>query len=366
MKIVWFVHAVASCWNNGNAHFLRGLGLALQDEGHQVVFCEPAQSWSQENLLQDHGEAALQSFDAAFPSLSVLRYDPAQPDLAQLTDGADLVIAHEWNPAALVSGLGKMRARGASFTLLFHDTHHRAVTDPGAMAGLDLSGYDGVLAFGGAIADVYRRRGWANQVWTLHEAADTATFHPQATATERDLVWVGNWGDEERSAELAEYLITPAETLGLRTDIFGVRYPQEIVESLKSRGIRYRGWLANHQAPAEFARSRLTVHVPRRPYARALPGIPTIRVFEALACGIPLISAPWEDAEQLFPEGCYLAARDGAEMTRQMRAVLADADLRDSLVKKGLAVIAQRHTCRHRAAELIKIHASLSSAQEAA
>ena len=50
-------------------------------------------------------------------------------------------------------------------------------------------------------------------------------------------------------------------------------------------------------------RHRVTVHVPRRPYAQALPGIPTIRVFEALACGIPLVSAPWDDVEGLFRPG---------------------------------------------------------------
>ena len=41
MKVVYFVHAIASCWNNGNAHFLRGVGVALQELGHEVVFCEP-------------------------------------------------------------------------------------------------------------------------------------------------------------------------------------------------------------------------------------------------------------------------------------------------------------------------------------
>lgn len=51
MKICWFVHAVASCWNNGNAHFLRGLGLALQEAGHDVLFLEPQNSWSDTNLI---------------------------------------------------------------------------------------------------------------------------------------------------------------------------------------------------------------------------------------------------------------------------------------------------------------------------
>src|SRR5947199_212583 len=94
MKIRWFVHAVSSCWNNGNA-------------------------------------------------------------------------------------LGTMRAGGASFLLLFQDTHHRAASDPAEMARFDLSGYDGVLAFGASIAQLYRSRGWAERVWTFHEAADTSTFYPR-------------------------------------------------------------------------------------------------------------------------------------------------------------------------------------------
>jgi spore maturation protein CgeB len=54
---------------------------------------------------------------------------------------------------------------------------------------------------------------------------------------------------------------------------------------------------------------------------QALPGIPTIRVFEAFACGLPLVCAAWEDAEGLFTPGeDYLVAHDGREMTRQMRA----------------------------------------------
>ena len=55
--------------------------------------------------------------------------------------------------------------------------------------------------------------------------------------------------------------------------------------------------------PTSFAQHRMTIHVPRRPYVEALPGIPTIRVFEALACGIPLVSAPWQDEEALVPAG---------------------------------------------------------------
>ncbi|MBE7220468.1 MAG: glycosyltransferase family 1 protein, partial [Caulobacteraceae bacterium] len=101
-------------------------------------------------------------------------------------------------------------------------------------------------------------------------------------------------------------------------------------------------------------------HVPRRFYVELLPGIPTIRVFEALACGIPLVSAPWDDAENLFTVGeDFLMARSGAEMERHIAALRDDAGLRAQLVAQGLATIQARHTCAHRAEELLTIAASL-------
>jgi spore maturation protein CgeB len=105
------------------------------------------------------------------------------------------------------------------------------------------------------------------------------------------------------------------------------------------------------------------VHVPRRFYVGVLPGIPTIRVFEALACGVPLISAPWDDAEGLFRPGTdYLVARDEAEMARHMRAVRDDPERRASLIASGLATVRARHTCAHRADELLAILDKLGAA----
>ncbi len=213
-----------------------------------------------------------------------------------------LVIVHEWNDPALVARLGALRARGAPFLLLFHDTHHRAVSEPAQMQAFDLSGYDGVLAFGATLAEVYRGWGWGDRAFVWHEAADTRLFHPPRTEGAREgLVWIGNWGDGERSEELRDFLLRPAAVAGLPLDIHGVRYPQEALATLAAYGARYRGWLPNAAAPEVFARHLATVHVPRRFYVAALPGIPTIRVFEALACGIPLVSAPWSDTRKPVP-----------------------------------------------------------------
>ncbi len=361
MKVVYFTHSLQSCWNHGNAHFLRGVLRELKARGHQVVALEPEGAWSLQNLLKDHGESGLGSWRHAYPDLDVTTYG-SRSDPDELADGADLVIVHEWNEPSLVADIGRLRKAGARFTLLFHDTHHRAVSDPDAIRAFDLSGYDGVLAFGETLSEVYRRWGWGGRVWTWHEAADTRLFHPPAVEPERQgLVWIGNWGDGERSAELEGYLFRPAAKAQLPLDIYGVRYPAEALATLERYGVNYRGWLPNARAPEVFARHLATVHVPRRFYTTVLPGIPTIRVFEALACGIPLVSAPWEDSEGLFTRGeDYLVAPDGAAMTRHLRALADDPDLRRHVVQHGLATIRARHSCAHRVDELLRIVTSLS------
>ena len=113
--------------------------------------------------------------------------------------------------------------------------------------------------------------------------------------------------------------------------------------------------------PRVFAAYDVTIHVPRRPYARALPGIPTIRPFEALACAIPLVSAPWEDAERLFRPGDFLVARTGDEMRRHLPCLLADRDMRRELAARGLETVRTRHTCAHRVDELLTIYAELET-----
>jgi spore maturation protein CgeB len=360
MRIVYFTHSLASCWNHGNAHFLRGVLRELIGHGHQVAVFEPEDAWSLQNLLADHGEAGLAPYRRAYPELSSTRFGAAF-DVARALDGADLVLVHEWNDPGLVAAIGRARARGGRFTLLFHDTHHRAVSDPAAIRAFDLSGYDGVLAFGETLAAVYRRWGWGSRVFVWHEAADVTLFRPPAHEGERrGLVWIGNWGDGERSGEIEDLLLAPARDAGLPLDIHGVRYPDAALRLLARYGARYRGWLANARAPEVFAAHLATAHVPRRFYVTALPGIPTIRVFEALACGIPLVSAPWSDAEGLFRPGQdYLVGRDRSDMARQLAAVRSDAALRAELVRSGLETIHARHTCAHRADQLLAIARTL-------
>lgn len=362
MRFVLFYHSLISDWNHGNAHFLRGVCAELLAQGHEVSVFERAEGWSLRNLRKEHGEAAIADFQRAYPSLRGYCYDAEDLDLDRVLEGADVVIVHEWNDPQLVGLIGRHRTH-ASYRLLFHDTHHRAVSAPDELRAYDLSNFDGVLAFGDVLRRIYLERGWAARAWTWHEAADTRIFKPRSSPShpQWDLVWVGNWGDGERAQELREFLIEPVRALALRARIHGVRYPAQALDELEGAGIKYAGWMANFRVPEVFGAACVTVHVPRRFYREQLPGIPTIRVFEALACGIPLVSAPWEDCEGLFQAGRdYLVAQDGAHMRAQLQALLADPDYAQSLARSGLQTIQSRHTCAHRVRELLSICQELS------
>jgi spore maturation protein CgeB len=356
MRVVLFYHSLVSDWNHGNAHFLRGVASELLARGHEVVIYEPEDGWSRRNLVAEYGESAVRRFETAFPHLRSTAYRADTLDLGRALDGADLVLVHEWNDPDLVSRIGQHHARSGRYRLLFHDTHHRAATDPKALAACDLTHYDGVLAYGRVIRDLYLDRGWASRAWIWHEAADTRIFRPLEAAEEGEVVWIGNWGDDERSAEIREYFIEPVRALGLRACVYGVRYPGAAREALAAAGIEYRGWLPNYEVPDVFARFRVTLHIPRRPYVGTLPGIPTIRVFEALACGIPLVCSPWDDSEGLFTPGAdFLIVRDGAGMKRALERLLNDRGAAREMAARGRHTVLARHTCAHRVDQLLAI-----------
>ena len=357
MKFKYFTHSILSDWNNGNAHFLRGVASELLFRGHEVIFYEPSDGWSLSKLKQYYGAAALNGFHEVYPTLKSHLYNLESIDLENELDSADVVIVHEWNAPQIISVIGDIRKRKNSFKLFFHDTHHRAVSNPEDIAVMELANYDGVLAFGETLKNLYLQKGWVKQAWTWHEAADIRVFKPiDFEGPKDDLVWIGNWGDEERSSELEEYIFDPVRELHLNCNVYGVRYPQDALETLKKSDISYRGWLPNYKVPQVFSQSQLTVHVPRRPYVRMLPGIPTIRIFEALACGIPLISSQWDDCEGLLTEGKdYLMVYNGAMMKECIQTLLEDKSFANELRNHGRNTILQKHTCAHRVDQLLEI-----------
>jgi spore maturation protein CgeB len=361
LRLRIFAHSWTSDWNHGNAHFLRGLAQELMNLGHEVRCYEEAESWSRTNLRGEGAETearVLRQFREAFPQLDVRTYRSSagfNEFAAQELRGADIVLVHEWNHPEVVNAILELKGK-LGFRALLHDTHHRAYTNAREILQFNLAKFDGVLAFGEAIRKIYVEGFGIRRAWTFHEAADTAHFRSLPAEKDADVVWIGNWGDEERTRELEEFLIQPAAALRPTFAVYGVRYPQLAQDRLRTAGIEYRGYLPNLEAPRVYGQSRITLHVPRRFYANGLSGVPTIRVFETLACGIPLLCAPWTDTDGLFTAGQdYLSVADGRAMEAEMRHLLEDEPARKQLAAHGLRTIQERHTCAHRARQLMDI-----------
>lgn len=363
LAIRYFAHSWVSDWNHGNAHFLRGLARALVRRGHEVRCYEQLGSWSLSSLVKQEGHRAVEAIDEfrlRFPELRVQFYnndDTLAAFLCKELSGADVVIIHEWNDPVVVNTILSLKQQ-LGFRALFHDTHHRAYTNAAEILRFQLNKFDGVLAFGEAIRSIYVDGFGVSRAWTFHEAADIEEFKPLCREKRIDVVWIGNWGDEERTRELEEFLIVPARALmELKVVVHGVRYPRHGLQKLANAGIDYRGYLPNLECPEVYGRSKLALHVPRRQYANGLSGIPTIRVFEALACGVPLVCSPWTDVEGLFRPGLdYITVADGNTMRAQIQELLKDDAARRQLADNGVASIHARHTCDHRAEQLLEIY----------
>jgi spore maturation protein CgeB len=273
---------------------------ALQARGHSTICYEHADNWSLANLLKLNPNAISQ-FKRKFPDLRFGTYpmEDVESVLRQRLAGADVALVNEWNEPQVIRTIGRL-CHELGVVALFHDTHYRVVLDDTYRQQLGLEHFGHILAFSPSVADRYRSLGYTN-VTVLHEAADTTVFMPADVPKSTDVIFVGNYGDGDRSEELEEYVFAPRRNLpDLRYALYGVRYPEHVVARLNDGlDISYGGWLANVDVAHAYSAARVVLHVPRRQYVRLLPGTPTIRVFEALASRACLISLPWADTDAL-------------------------------------------------------------------
>ena len=262
-----------------------------------------------------HGEAASTRFA---PLIRHCMWPGTRPRMtvAAALEGADAVIVHEWNDPALVAAIGAARRRRRRFHPAFPRHAPPRRHRPEQRCAPMISALRRRAGLRRASCATYRTRGGRERIWTWHEAADTRLFRPPAGKEQRgDLVWIGNWGDGERSAELDSSCSSRShDAAACRSTSMACAIPRMRCVRLARRGHALRRLAAECEVPAVFARHRPPCMCRGAPTWSALPGIPTIRVFEALACGIPLVSAPWHDAEGLFRPATTLGrARRGGD-----------------------------------------------------
>ena len=348
MKIVVFGLTISSSWGNGHATLWRGLCRGLAKIGHHVVFYErdvPYYAGARDLHEIAGGELIL------YPDWDSIQHR-AKRDVAD----ADVAMVTSYCPdAAVATDLVTDRSRLSVFydldtpITLMRLRRGEAVDYIGPRG---LADFDLVLSYTGGIAlDELRSRLRARRVAPLYGHVDPAVHRP-ADPVEHyraDLSYLGTYA-ADRQAALEALFINPARRRPERRFLMGgAQYPTDFPWSENVFFVRH---LPPSEHPAFFSSSRMTLNVTRREMAD-MGWCPSGRLFEAAACGTPVLSDVWEGLDQFFtPDREILLARN-------TDAAVAALDLLDAEIKRIGQAARERtlaeHTSGCRALELVAI-----------
>ena len=354
MRAVVLGLSITSSWGNGHATNFRALVRALAGRGHDVLFLERDVPWYAEHRdLPDppYGRTAL------YGSLEELR------DVhAQAVREADLVVVGSYVPEGV--DVGRWVQETARGVKAFYDIDTPvtlATMARGECAYLVpelVGGYDLYLSFtGGPTLQHLEQDLGSPRARAFYCLVDQTAYEPADVARTWGLGYLGTWS-ADRQPVVDELLVAPARQLA--DDAFvvaGPQYPADIVWPENVARIE-------HLPPAEHAgfynAQLLTLNVTRADMVRA-GWSPSVRLFEAAACGVPVVSDWWEGLDAFFTPGEeILVARTAQEVLEHMAAT--DEDRRAELGAAARARVLAEHTAEHRAVELEEHVAELSRA----
>jgi spore maturation protein CgeB len=343
MRIVILGLSITSSWGNGHATTWRALVRELAARGHDLLFLERDQPW-----YAAHRDLPAPPFcrTALYGSLEQL-----QDEHRQAVRDADLVIVGSFVPEGVRAGdWVQGEARGAK---AFYD-----IDTPVTLAKLargeheyiaprQVAGYDLYLSFtGGPTLRRLEREYGAPRARVLYCSVDPALYHPEPEAPAWDLGYMGTYSDDRQPA-LERFLLAAARRRPEgRFIVAGPQYPGSI------------DWPANvrwqpHLPPAEHLRfynaQRFTLNVTRADMVAA-GWSPSVRLFEAAACGTPILSDRWPGLEDVLAPGKEILLVDSTEDV--LAALRMPEPERLALATRARERILAAHTAAHRAAEL--------------
>jgi spore maturation protein CgeB len=347
MKLVVFGLSVSSSWGNGHATLWRGLIRALALLGHRVIFYErdvPYYADHRDLPQLSDGELRLYSnWDAV---LHRARADIEDADVAMVTSYCpDGVAATE---LLLSSGVG-LRIFYDLDTPITLDRLRNGETVP--YLGSDgLAGFDLVLSYTGgtALGELKQRLG-ARRVLPLYGSVDPLV-HFSVPAVDRyrsDLSYLGTYA-EDRQQALQQFLMDPARRLPHRRFLIGgAKYPAVFPWNDNIFFVRH---LPPSEHSAFYSSSRITLNVTRAPMAE-MGYCPSGRLFEAAACGAPVLSDSWEGLNKFFEPGSEILV---ANSTEEAIAALETSDEQLTRIARAARErVLSDHTADRRAAELV-------------
>jgi spore maturation protein CgeB len=346
MKIVVFGLTITSSWGNGHATLWRALCRALVRRGHRIVFFERDVPWYAE--ARDMSE---------LPGVDVVLY----PDWAEAGGAAerhlrdaDVGVVTSYCPDGPAASAALFDSRVGARVFYDLDTpvtldRLRAGERPAYLPPEGLGEFDLVLSYtGGTALDRLRSELGARRVAPLYGSVDPDAHSPAApdAAYRADLSYLGTYA-EDRQAALEALLVEPARRMPERRFVIGgAQYPPGFPWAPNIFFVRH---MPPPEHPAFFSSSRLTLNVTRRAMAE-LGHCPSGRLFEAAACGTPLLSDWWEGLDRFYAPGEeILIARSSEEAVAAIS--LGDAELR-RVAQAARARTLEQHTAEQRARDL--------------
>lgn len=345
MDIVILGLSITSAWGNGHATTYRALTRALAARGHRVLFLERDAPWYAANR------------DLPAPDFCTVRLYASLEELrcehGRSVREADAVIVGSYvEDGAAVCAWVTESARGVTAFYDIDTPVTLASLERGRCEYLDaetIPAFDLYLSFtGGPTLTRLERRWGARRAHALYCAVDPELYHPDSTkAPELDLGYLGTYAPDRQPA-LSELLIEPAMSWPEgRFLVAGPQYPEDLAWPPNVLGV-------DHVPPSRhrafYTNLRFALNLTRRDMAAA-GYAPSVRLFEAAACGVPIISDRWPGLETILQPGTeILVADEGADMLRCLRT-LPEPERR-AIGERGRERVLREHTAAHRAAEL--------------
>ena len=344
LDIVILGLSITSSWGNGHATTFRALVRALSARGHNVLFLERDVPWYAEHRDMPNPPYGLTQL---YKSVAELKRR-----FASKVMNADLCIVGSYVPDGVAIGEWALRTcRGVK---AFYDIDtpitlaKLAAGDGEYVTARLIGGYDLYLSFaGGPVLRKIEKEFGSPMARTLYCSVDPKVYFPEERALKWDLGYMGTYS-EDRQPSLEQLLVEPARRLSkLKTVVAGPMYPQDLSWPRNVERIE-------HLPPAShrgfYNSQRFTLNLTRADMRNAGYS-PSVRIFEAAACGTPIISDYWPGLETFFAlEEEILTASSAQDVLAYLNDI-SQEDRRAMGERARLRVLAS-HTCEQRAMEL--------------
>ena len=296
LKIVILGLSITSSWGNGHATTYRGLVRELVRRGHDVLFLERDVPW-----YAGHRDLPNPPFGRTelYADLASL-----QRDHAAHVGEADLVIVGSFVPDGVAVGEALLAEAPGRTAVYDSDTPVTLAAlargGTGYLQARQIAGYDMYLSFtGGPTLDRLEREFGSPAARMLYCSVDPELYYPEPVAQDCDLGYMGTYSDD-RQPTLEALLLSPARQWPQgRFEVAGAQYPDSIQWP---NNVRYTAHLPPARHRDFYNRQRFTLNVTRADMIQA-GWSPSVRIFEAAACGTPIISDRWDGIESLLVPG---------------------------------------------------------------